>query len=68
MVLTSSLKNVKKSEKCHFQRFRTFVFDVMVASKPFYKRLLMNKFGFTQFCLAFSKNSFNLDFLKFGKK
>ena len=32
----------KKSEKCHCQTLRTFVFDNKVASKPFSKKLPMN--------------------------
>ena len=33
-VSTLSLKNLQKTEKCQFPRFRTFVFQLKVASKP----------------------------------
>ena len=33
MVSTSSLKNLQKTEKYHFQTLRTFVFELNVASK-----------------------------------
>ena len=44
MVSISSLKNLQKSGKCHFQWFRTFVVDLSVASKLFYKNFPMTKF------------------------
>ena len=42
-------KNLQKTKKSHFQKFRTFVFQMKVASKLFSKMLPMTKFGFTQF-------------------
>ena len=52
-VLTSSLKNMQKSEKCPFQRLIKFVFEIKVASKPFPKKLAMTKFWFKQFLILF---------------
>ena len=46
MVSISSLKNLRKTEKCLFQTLRTFVFEFKVASKPFSKKLPMTKFWF----------------------
>ena len=54
----------KKLKKYHFQRFRTFVFDLKVASKSFSKMLLIPKFWFEQFLtlfLTFPENGFNFD-------
>ena len=51
-----SLKILQKTEKCHFWRFRTFVFYLKVASKPFSKTIAMTNFGFKwswRFCLTF---------------
>ena len=40
----SSLKNLQKTEKYYFQRFRIFVLTKKFASKPFSKKLHMTKF------------------------
>ena len=59
MSSTSSLKNLQKTRKC---TLRTFVFDLKVASKPFFKKLSMTRFGFKQFlmfCLTFPGNGCN---------
>ena len=46
MVSASSLKIFKKSEKCPFQTFRTFIIELQVASKLFSKKLPKTKFWF----------------------
>ena len=60
------------NEKCHFQRLRTFIFDLKVASKRFSKRLLMTSFRFKGFFwihyLAFPENGFNFVTQKFERK
>ena len=64
---TSSLKNLQKSRKC---TLRTFVFDIKVASKPFFKKLSMTRFGFKQFlmfCLTFPENGCNFVNQKIAK-
>ena len=48
-VSTLPLKNLQKTEKCHFSRFTIFVFGLKVASKPFSKILYMNNFEFKKF-------------------
>ena len=53
MVLTLPLENLqKKPEKCHFQRFTTFGFNLMVISKPFSKTLPMKNFEFKKFLIC----------------
>ena len=37
---------MQKSQKCHFQTLRKFLFDLKAASKPFPKMLPMTKFCF----------------------
>ena len=62
MVSTSLLKNVQKTEKCSFQRVRTFIFELKVASRPFSKKVIMAKFWFEYIltlCLSFPENGFN---------
>ena len=49
MVLTSSIKNFQKTEKCLFQTLRTFVFDLKIASKPFPKKFPMTNFDLNNF-------------------
>ena len=67
----SSLKNLQKTEKYYFQRFRIFVLTKKFASKPFSKKLHMTKFWFKKFlmfCLAFPINAFNFLTQNFTKK
>ena len=57
-VLTSSFKNLQKTEKWCFQTLRTFAFELKGALKPFSKKLPITKFRFKQFwtlCLTFPK-------------
>ena len=71
MVLTLSLKNLQRTEKCPFQMLKTFVFELKVASKSFSKKLLVTKLWFKQFwtpCLTFPENGFNFVTQKFAKK
>ena len=46
MVSTSSLKNLQKTERCSFQRLSKFVFQLKVASKPFFRKLRQPHFNF----------------------
>ena len=48
-VSTSSLKNLKKSEKFYFQTLKTFVFGLKVASKQISKKFYLVKFWFKKF-------------------
>ena len=62
-------KMYKKTENCLFQRFSsTFTLDLKVVSKQFSRMFSMSDFGFTQSCLAFPKNIFNLFTEKCAKK
>ena len=66
-----SLKNLQKTEKCYFQRYRIFVFDHKMASKPFSKKLHLTKLWFKKFLtfrFAFPTNAFNFLTQKFTKK
>ena len=58
---------IGKTEKCNFQRFRTFVFDLKVASKPFSKMLPITNFRFKRVCFAFPDNCFNFVTQKLAK-
>ena len=49
MVSTSSLKNLQKIEKRHFQTLKTFVFELEVASKAFSKSFLWLNFDLSHF-------------------
>ena len=69
-VSTSLLKNFQKMKQSHFQRFRTFVFEVKLASKPFSEILPMTNFEFKRswkLCNAFLENSFNFATQNFAK-
>ena len=55
-------QNLQNPENFPFQTLRTFVFDLKVTSKPFYKKLPMANFEFnspSSLCLAFPENGFN---------
>ena len=57
-----------KNWKVSFSKFRTFVFELKVASKPFSKRLSLNNLWFTRswkLCIGF--NGFNIATQKFAK-
>ena len=65
-----ALKNFQKTKKCHFQRFRAFVFNLKVASKPFFKKIYMTKSWFKCFLMlwmTFPINGFNFVAQKFAK-
>ena len=69
-VSTLSLKNLQKTEKCYFQRFRTFKFDLKFDLKFDPKLLPMTKFWFKQFLklhLPFQENGFNFVTQKIAK-
>ena len=71
MALVLSLMHLPKFEKWYFQKLRTFVFHLTVASKVFVKTDLMTNFWVKQswrFCLAFSWNGFNFVSAKIYKK
>ena len=66
----SSLKNLQKYEKHHFQKLRTFVLNFKVASKPFSKMLPMTNLGFKWFwrlLLTSLENDFNFLTQKLAK-
>ena len=61
MVSTSSLKNLQKTKKCSFQMLPTFTFELKIALKPFYEKVLMYKFWFKKIltlCFTFPENGF----------
>ena len=68
-VLTSSFKNLQKTEKYTFQTLRTFIFEFQIAWESLSKRLPMINFWFKYFstlCLTFPENGFEFVTQKFG--
>ena len=62
---TLLLKNLQKSKKCHFQRLKTFVAELEVASKPFSKVLPRTKFWFKHLPLKSLQKTEKWDFQRF---
>ena len=63
-------EKLQETENFPSQILRTFVFDLKVALKPFFKKRPLTNFEFKWFwrlCLAFPKNYFNLVTQKFAK-
>ena len=61
-------KICKKTEKCALQTFRTFVFELKVAPKPFSKNVLMPKLNrFEHFTSLSRKTVSTSSFQKFAK-
>ena len=44
MVLNLSLKNLQKTEKRSFKTLTAFVFQLKIAPKPFFEKVLMPEF------------------------
>ena len=57
-------QNFQKTKNFPFQMLSTFVFDLKVASKPFYKKLRMTNFEFKWSSVFLSKKTFSTSSVK----